>query len=388
MSKYVIINASHGGSDKGNMGSTIQESTYTLKMAEEISKYLNQKGIANQLLRKGDTYLTEDTRIANIKSSSPDTKDTIVLTLSMDSPSNQEMEILYALRNSDKLASRMATSLEDSGFTVSKFYQRRLPSDTSKDYDKLIRETGNRETLLIEYGNLNDQQFIQNNWQKLAISTAEALATYLEEVGTFYTVQSGDSLYSIARRYGVSVDELKRVNNLGTNLLSLGQRLLIPEKKEEKIPSEEGGYIVQSGDTLYSIARKYGISVEELKQANNLKESVLSIGQKLQIPKIAKEESLLYTVKQGDSLYSIAARYGISVAELKSVNNLSSNLLSIGQKLMIPTKTTGTIYTVKSGDSLYTIARKYGVNVDAIMKANGLDSTLLAIGQKLTIPNS
>lgn len=198
---------------------------------------------------------------------------------------------------------------------------------------------------------------------------------------------SGDSLYSIARKFGVTVDAIKRANNLGTDLLSLGQKLLIPEpEKEEEEPQTGDYYIVKNGDTLYGIARNYGISVEELKDANGLTNNILSIGQKLIIPQKSNNQTV-YIVKSGDSLYSIATRYGITVVDLKKANNLSSNLLSIGQKIIIPIKISDTIYTVQAGDSLYSISQKYNVTVDAIKRANGLTSNLLSIGQKLTIPN-
>ena len=118
------------------------------------------------------------------------------------------------------------------------------------------------------------------------------------------------------------------INKLSTNLLSIGQRLLIPIEQE----SNEFVYTVQSGDTLYGIANKYGLSVNELKNYNNLTNNILSIGQKLNIPTPSVNT---YTVKKGDSLYSIANRYNTTVDEIKRKNNLNSNLLNIGQTLII-----------------------------------------------------
>ena len=92
----------------------------------------------------------------------------------------------------------------------------------------------------------------------------------------------------------------------------------------------------------------------------------------------------MYTVKKGDSLYSIAKKYNTTVDELKRINNLSSNLLSIGQKLIIPSNES-TIYTVLKGDSLYAIAKKYNTTVNKIKTDNNLTNNLLSIGQKLII---
>ena len=397
MSKYVILNPTHGGSDTGKVNGNVKESDYTLKIAEEISRKLNQDGVANKLLRTGNQTISREERINSIVTNSPDSKDTVVVSLGTDS-ADSGIEIIYALRNTDKLASTIATNLADKGYTVSKYYARRLPGNTSQDYYDILRETGKRESLIIDYGNLSDASFLENNWQELASITAKSLENYLGTVGNFYTVQKGDSLYSIATKFGTSVDAIKRANNLGTNMLSIGQKLLIPEITEDEpsIPptSSTGSvYTVKNGDTLYSIAGRYGITVDSLKTANNLTSNNLKIGQKLTIPSSTTDPtgSTTYTVKSGDTLYGIASKYGVSVEDIKRLNGLSNNLLQIGQKLTIPSGSSSpstTTYTVKKGDNLYNIAQKYNVSVSSIMNANNLSSTLLQIGQVLKIPKS
>ena len=96
----------------------------------------------------------------------------------------------------------------------------------------------------------------------------------------------------------------------------------------------------------------------------------------------------LYTVKKGDSLYTIARNYNTTIDKIKNLNNLTSNNLSIGQILKIPTTTNtnnSIIYTVQKGDSLYSIAKKYNTTIDNIKKKNNLTSNLLSIGQKIII---
>lgn len=159
--------------------------------------------------------------------------------------------------------------------------------------------------------------------------------------GIMYTVKSGDSLWKIANSYGISVDKIKSANNLKSDILSIGQKLLIPVsdvsvEETPKEPSSGISYVVVSGDNLYSIANKYGVSVDDIKKLNNLSSNTLKIGQVLKIP--GTEQFVTYTVKSGDSLWKIANTYGVSVNELKNINNLEGNLLSIGQKLLIPTK--------------------------------------------------
>lgn len=220
-----------------------------------------------------------------------------------------------------------------------------------------------------------------------------------------YTVKSGDTLYSIARKYDTTVDKIIDLNNLKNTNLSIGQVLRIPETYNNidnmTMPSYIN-YTVKSGDTLYSIARNNNISVDTIIKDNALSSSTLRIGQNLKIrttsDSVIVEECFgpdytpptmqnytTYTVQSGDSLYGIARRYNTSVSVLTSLNNLSNTNLSIGQVLKIPTTESTTAYVVRSGDNLYSIARKFNTTVDSIKKKNNLTSNLLQIGQKLII---
>ena len=130
----------------------------------------------------------------------------------------------------------------------------------------------------------------------------------------------------------------------------------------------------------------FGLSVDELKFLNNLTSNNLSVGQVLNVVN-PSEGNNIYIVKSGDSLYKIANEFNTTVDEIKALNNLSSNLLSVGQKLKIPTKSLSKdVYTVKSGDTLYSIARKFNATVTEIQSLNNLSSSTLSIGQKLLIP--
>lgn len=217
-----------------------------------------------------------------------------------------------------------------------------------------------------------------------------------------YTVVKGDNLYSIAKKYDTTVDAIKRYNNLTSNNLSIGQRIRIPcymDDSDNTTMPDYVNYTVQAGDSLYSIANKFGTTVDKIKKDNNLKTDVLSIGQVLIVDDskgvssveecygedfVVPGDYITYTVKSGDNLYSIARKYNTSVSEIKSLNNLSTNNLSIGQVLKIPS-TGDTYYTVQAGDSLYSIARKFDTTVDSIKRKNNLTSNLLSLGQKLII---
>ena len=147
--------------------------------------------------------------------------------------------------------------------------------------------------------------------------------------------------------------------------------------------------MVAPGDSLWAIARQYGVTVDQLKQANNLVNDLLNVGMELKIPTKStipptNEMEVIYTVKPGDSLYRIALENNITVDQLKKYNNLTSDMLLIGQKLRIPSATQ-TVYVVKAGDSLWSIANRYGTPIDALRRKNNLTTDILSIGQRLYI---
>ena len=120
---------------------------------------------------------------------------------------------------------------------------------------------------------------------------------------------------------------------MSTNNLGIGQKLLI--KKDNNLDSNYDVYVVKSGDTLWGIANKYGITVDKLKEINNLNKDILSIGQKLLVP-VNDLALKKYIVKKGDTLYKIAQDNGTTVTELINLNDLKTTNLSIGQVLNIP----------------------------------------------------
>lgn len=209
-----------------------------------------------------------------------------------------------------------------------------------------------------------------------------------------YIVKRGDTLYSIARDNNITVAELKKLNNLSNNTIYIGQQLLLKSQIEEEKPNENNNlYIVQKGDTLYSISRKFNISVDTLKRLNNLNSNNIYVGQQLILVEPEnKVEYDIYTVKKGDSLWSISQNYNITVNELIKLNNLDNTTLQISQTLKVP-KTVieespiqnEETYIVQKGDTLWSISRKLGISVNELKDLNNLTSNLLNIGQQLKI---
>ncbi|WP_292655998.1 LysM peptidoglycan-binding domain-containing protein [Nitratifractor sp.] len=297
-----------------------------------------------------------------------------------------------------------------------------------------------------------------------------------EKRENLYTVQSGDSLYTIAHHYHITVGTLRQANNLGEqNLIRPGQKLRIPsigtaastraavslqhsEKKQKvaqkgirkdsnkskrhqsSVAKASQTYKVRAGDTLSVIAQQHGLSTRELREANHLgNEALIRVGQTLILPvktpatakksekhvaKASKEKTekadsrqkasaqntpALYEVQSGDTLFSIARKYHTPLKDLMSLNKIApTDLIHPGQKLKIPGITYRTvatqgkaekqqtkkiaetskpvIYTVKHGDSLWAIAHKHKVSIATIRRLNKLKAgQTLHSGMKLVL---
>lgn len=201
----------------------------------------------------------------------------------------------------------------------------------------MLRDTNPYESVIVEYGfldNTKDAAKLKKNYEKYAYATLEALLDYIgytKDDINYYTVKLGDTLYSIAKKYGITVDKLKDLNNLKSNMISVNQKLLVTDKK---IDNETNKYKIEKGDTLYSIAKKYNTTVDQIKKLNNLQSDILSVGKTITIPSNYNVKT--HIVSSGDTLYALARKYNTTVNSIKIANNLKSDVLSIGQELIIP----------------------------------------------------
>jgi LysM repeat protein len=157
-----------------------------------------------------------------------------------------------------------------------------------------------------------------------------------------YVVVPGDSLSSIAERFGVSLGRLTRTNRLDVRApLLIGTVLRLPELGRQSVgaPGPSVSYLVQPGDTLGAIASRYGVTAAALAEANGIDPAgVLLAGAKLAVPAPAKRPGITVTVQPGETLSGLAARYGVSLASLSAFNDIDPNgLLLVGQRLAIPT---------------------------------------------------
>lgn len=190
--------------------------------------------------------------------------------------------------------------------------------DLAKKYNTTIDTLKSINNLKSDKLTINQQLFIPKNDNEGVKSN------------NIYTVKKGDTLYDIAEKYNVTINEIKEKNNLTSNILKIGQVLEIPS-----VSTGEINYVVQKGDNLNSIANKYDVTVSDIKKLNNLSTNTIQIGQVLKIPGSTNYNT--YTVKEGDSLWKIANKYNTTINKLKTINNLNTTMLKVGQKLLLPT---------------------------------------------------
>lgn len=232
-----------------------------------------------------------------------------------------------------------------------------------------------------------------------------------------YTVKAGDSLWGISQTYGTTVNNLKQINNLSSNVIYVGQVLKLKQQSNstsnQAPQSTADTYTVQSGDTLWGIANTHDTTVNNLKQINDLTSDTIYVGQVLKLKQQSTTQqgssqpsqansSDFYTVKAGDSLWKIAMGNDLTVDHLKQMNNLTTNTIYVGQQLRIKegqtnsqpsqsnsqtnqsSQNTGT-YTVKAGDTLWGIANDHDTTVNALKQNNHLNSDTIYVGQVLSL---
>ena len=301
-------------------------------------------------------------------------------------------------------------------------------SNESKIYAYVDREANLREKPFQIVRPIVPQDSV-NTYQRLAQAKVR-----------YYRVKRGDNLSTIAQKYDVAVDDLKKWNNIKGNQVAYGKNLRVNRIEAEqksiavaKVEVDKKGiqkdtltaasasfYVVQKGDNLNAIAKKFNITVADLQDWNKLTNTNVQLGASLQVVKntpnkdeitVAPErKDIQYVVQKGDNLSNIAKKFGASLDELKQWNNLSTNSIALGSTLIVAKNEIAIVtnkasvasfkkkddytttakkeaeYYVKKGDSLYSISKKYpGVTISDLKKWNNIKEEELKPGMKLKI---
>jgi membrane-bound lytic murein transglycosylase D len=301
-------------------------------------------------------------------------------------------------------------------------------SNESKIYAYVDRETNLREKPFQIVRPIVSQDSV-NTFQRLAQAKVR-----------YYRVKRNDNLSTIAQKYDVAVEDLKKWNNIKGNKVTYGKNLKINGietdqnslavakaeldkkgvQKDSAAVASASFYVVQKGDNLSAIAKKFNITVADIQDWNKLTNSNVQLGASLQVVKnpttkeevavVTERKDIQYSVQKGDNLGSIAKKFGATIDELKQWNNLKSNAIAIGNSLIVAKNeividtNKATVasfkkkdqysssakkeaeYYVKKGDSLYSISKKYpGVTIADLKKWNNIKDEELKPGMKLKI---
>lgn len=204
MAYKVAIDASKGGTNSGATGNGLVEKDYTLLISKYINERLNELGIENFLIRDTDETLSDEQRVNIIKNKYGTGNNIIVISNRLNSGSGNGTEIIYPLRSNSKLASSIASNIESVGGNVTKYYQLRNSNNTALDDDYLIRNTKNNQTIVIDYGyvnNASDANFLKDNYEALAEAVVKSIADYAgvtyipESLQGYYIVQKGNRIF-------------------------------------------------------------------------------------------------------------------------------------------------------------------------------------------------
>ncbi len=254
------------------------------------------------------------------------------------------------------------------------------------------------------------------------IKKSEIIETIDSTVYYLHFVKDGESVFAIAKAYGISVNDVFKYNpesrsgvHSGQIIKILYEQTEIVENKEHELKKDEDFFyhIVKRKETLYGISKGYRVEIEDIKKMNPGLDGNLKEGQMLKIPVLKKpgigyfeeesDDAKWHTIKQGETLYGIAKEYEVSIGEIRNSNPGLTDVLTVGNSILIPmrvgeidagllkpgetTVDSSKYHTVVAGETLYRIATIYAVSVDTLKKYNpGLNSALF-IGQNILIPD-
>lgn len=273
----IIIDPGHGGVDVGFDDGAHYEKDFNLEIGKYIYDKLSNLGFPVYITRSGDETVSNYDRFELLNQITDDNNGgSLVFSIQVDNENPDGISFIRSINRDVNTNKELYDRLNNIGEVKIKT----LSNDESKDFYAIQRlAPDGSDAIVIEFGYnfLND---LKVEKEKLGEEIVNEIVSYLGNINfnnnnyDNYVVQKGDTLFDIARRYNISVDALMKNNNLGTDFLSIGQMLKVPRVRENT-------YIVKKGDSLYSIAKKFNTSVSNIIDKNNLKSTNLSIGQEL-----------------------------------------------------------------------------------------------------------
>ncbi|GGB94502.1 LysM peptidoglycan-binding domain-containing protein [Staphylococcus nepalensis] len=275
----------------------------------------------------------------------------------------------------------------------------KIPSESTHVTNYVIQYGDNLNSIANKFGttpdrlqslnNIVDPDYIQVG------QTIQVSGSQNESNQSSYTVQYGDSLESIANKFGTTVDQLQSLNNIANpDYIQVGQTIQVSGSQSN---NNQTRYTVQYGDSLEIIANKFGTTVDQLQSLNNIANpNYIQVGQTIQVSGSQGDSNQsTYTIQYGDTLENIANKFGTTVSQLQTLNNIANpDYIQVGQVLTVDgeAKTNSSNvskYTVQSGDNLSVIAQKFNSSVSELQSLNDISNPdYLQVGQEILVPGN
>ena len=402
----VAIDAGHGGADPGAIGyAGSREKELTLQIAKKLKSAIDQNPLMRAvLIRQGDRFIELHNRRLNARNLNAD----IFLSIHADAFTKQSARGFSVFA----LSQRGATSAMARALAVKANAADLIGGVSLADKDQVLAQVlvdlsmtntinesvnlgGRVLQELSKLGKLHSKRVEQAGF---AVLKSPDMPSILIETGFITNPQDEKNLRSSSYQNKVvsaiytAIDEYYKQTPYFSKS-TYASPTLGNQGNVSQSGSRPSVYTVKRGDSLSKISAKYNITISALKRFNNLSKSTVYVGQKVKLPggvKVASSKPSVHTVKRGDTLSEIAEKYSIKVSELKRLNNLSKNTVYVGQKIKLSsaanTQTNKVQYhKVKRGDTLSEIAEKYNVSIKQIKSLNKLRSENIRLGQRLKV---
>ncbi len=275
--KHIIIDPGHGGVDYGHVVGNRLEKDFNLEIGKGIYNKLKTLGYPVYITRDKDITLSNYDRYEYVNNLVGNDS-VLIISSQIDDENRDGISVIRSIKSDDSSNKDIYDNFKLIGEVKTKV----LVNDNSKDYYAVQRVAPlNSDVIVLEFGY---NYLLSDDNNKVINSICNILINHFEErvfdsnIYDSYVVEKGDYLYKLAKQFNTNVDVLKKINNLGTDFLNIGEVLKVPKLMNDI-------YIVKNGDSLYSIAKKFNTDVNKIKDINSLISNKLMINQKLIIPR-------------------------------------------------------------------------------------------------------